>query len=106
LEHLGFLIYLAKCHLTQVTLLGVIGSMCDTSSPKDSIQKNIDSKYMWKFLLVLMFMMFAFLIFRKQEKKKNPRSAASKQLIEKSDISDIFGEDLLDFIAEIPWKAH
>ena len=54
---------------------------------------------MWKFLLVLMFMMFAFLIFRKQEKKKNPRTAASKQLIEKSDIVDIFGEDLLDFTA-------
>ena len=53
-----------------------------------------------------MFMMIVFLVIRKQEKKKNPRSAASKQLIEKSDISDIFGEDLLDFTAEIPWKAH
>ena len=46
-----------------------------------------------------MFMMIVFLVIRKQEKKKNPRSAASKQLIEKSDISDIFGEDLLDFTA-------
>ena len=76
--------------------------MYDTSSPKDSIQKNIDSKYMWKFLLLLMFMMIAFLVIRKQEKKKNPRNAASKQIIEKSDIADIFGEDLLDFTAEIP----
>jgi hypothetical protein len=70
--------------------------MYDTSSPKDSIQKNIDSKYMWKFLLVLMFMMFAFLIFRKQEKKKNPRTAASKQMVDPNSIADIFGEDLLD----------
>jgi preprotein translocase subunit YajC len=51
---------------------------------------------MWKFLLLLMVMMIAFLVIRKQEKKRNPRSADSKQLIEKSDISDIFGEDLLD----------
>lgn len=61
---------------------------------------------MWKFLLLLMAMMIAFLVIRKQEKKRNPRSADSKQLIEKSDIVDIFGEDLLDFTAEIPWKAH
>ena len=51
---------------------------------------------MWKFLLLLMFMMIAFLVIRKQEKKKNPRNATSKQLVEKVDIADIFGEDLLD----------
>lgn len=51
---------------------------------------------MWKFLLLLMAMIIAFLVIRKQEKRKNPRNAASKQLIEKSDIADIFGEDLLD----------
>jgi len=73
--------------------------MYDTSFPDVSIQKNIGSKYMWKFLLLLMFMMIAFLVIRKQEKKKNPRNAASKQIIEKSDIADIFGEDLLDFTA-------
>jgi hypothetical protein len=43
-----------------------------------------------------MFMAIAVLVIRKQEKKKNPRVSASKQLIEKSDIADIFGEDLLD----------
>ena len=51
---------------------------------------------MWKFLLLLMAMIVAFLVIRKQEKRKNPRTAASKQLIEKADIADIFGEDLLD----------
>ena len=76
--------------------LYVIWSMYDTSSPKDSIQKNIDSKYMWRFLLVMMFMMIAFLVIRKQEKKKNPRTTASQQLIDKNSIADIFGEDLLD----------
>lgn len=54
---------------------------------------------MWKFLLLLMAMMIAFLVIRKQEKRKNPRTATSKQLIEKDSISDIFGEDLLDFTA-------
>ena len=51
---------------------------------------------MWKFLLLLMAMMIDFLVIRKQEKKKSPRDATSKQLIEKVDIADIFGEDLLD----------
>jgi preprotein translocase subunit YajC len=51
---------------------------------------------MWKFLLLLMAMMIAFLVIRRQEKRKNPRISASKQLIEKSDIADIWGEDLLD----------
>jgi len=41
-------------------------------------------------------MMIAFLVIRKQEKKKNPRTTASQQLIDKSSIADIFGEDLLD----------
>jgi preprotein translocase subunit YajC len=54
---------------------------------------------MWKFLLLLMAMMIAFLVIRKQEKKKNPRTEASKQLIDKTDIADIFGEDLLDISA-------
>jgi len=54
---------------------------------------------MWKFLLLLMAMMIAFFVIRKQEKKRNPRISASKQIIEKSDIADIFGEDLLDFTA-------
>ena len=51
---------------------------------------------MWKFLLLLMVIMTVFLVIRKQEKKKIPRTATSKQLIEKVDIADIFGEDLLD----------
>jgi hypothetical protein len=46
-----------------------------------------------------MAMMIAFFVIRKQEKKRNPRISASKQIIEKSDIADIFGEDLLDFTA-------
>jgi len=46
-----------------------------------------------------MAMMIAFLVIRKQEKRKNPRTATSKQIIEKTDIADIFGEDLLDFTA-------
>lgn len=54
---------------------------------------------MWKFLLLLMAMVIAFLVIRKQEKRKNPRISASKQIIEKSDIADILGEDLLDFTA-------
>ena len=54
---------------------------------------------MWKFLLLLMAMMIAFLVIRKQEKRKNPRTATSKQIIEKTDIADIFGEDLLDISA-------
>ena len=54
---------------------------------------------MWKFLLLLMAMMIAFLVIRKQEKRKNPRTATSKQIIEKTDIADIFGEDLLEFTA-------
>jgi len=43
-----------------------------------------------------MLVLIAFLVIRKQQKKKSPRDATSKQLIEKSDIADIFGEDLLD----------
>ena len=50
---------------------------------------------MWKILLLLMAMMFAFLMIRKQE-KKNPRNDASKQLVDPNSIADIFGEDLLD----------
>ena len=51
---------------------------------------------MWKILLLLMFVAIAVLVIRKQQKRKNPRDATSKQLVEKSDIADIFGEDLLD----------
>jgi len=51
---------------------------------------------MWQFLLLAMLALIAFLVIRKQQKRKNPRNAASKQLIEKADIADIFGEDLLD----------
>ena len=51
---------------------------------------------MWQFLLLAMLALIAFLVIRKQAKKKNPRDATSKQLVEKSDIADIFGEDLLD----------
>lgn len=51
---------------------------------------------MWKFLLLAMFILIAFLAIRKQQAKKNPRDASSKQLIEKADIADVFGEDLLD----------
>jgi preprotein translocase subunit YajC len=51
---------------------------------------------MWQFLLLAMLALIAFLVIRKQQKRKNPRNVASKQLIEKSDIADIFGEDLLD----------
>ena len=51
---------------------------------------------MWKFVLLLMFMVIAFLISRKQEKTRNPRTMESKQLIEKNSIADIFGNDLLD----------
>lgn len=51
---------------------------------------------MWKFLLLAMFVAIAFLVIRKQQKRKNPRTAESKQLIEKVDVADIFGEDLLD----------
>jgi preprotein translocase subunit YajC len=67
-----------------------------TRHPEYSNQKNVDSKYMWKFLLLAMFALIAFLVIRKQQKKKEPRSATSKQLVEKADIADIFGEDLLD----------
>jgi preprotein translocase subunit YajC len=51
---------------------------------------------MWQFLLLAMFALTAFLVIRKQQKKKSPRDATSKQLIEKTDIADTFGEDLLD----------
>jgi preprotein translocase subunit YajC len=51
---------------------------------------------MWKFLLLAMFVAIAVLVIRKQQKRKNPRTAESKQLIEKVDVADIFGEDLLD----------
>lgn len=65
------------------------------------IQKILTKKIlilsiMWQFLLLAMLALIAFLVIRKQAKKKNPRNVASKQLIEKSDIVDIFGEDLLD----------
>ena len=56
---------------------------------------------MWKILLLLMVMMITFLVIRKQEKKKNPRTAESKQLIEKIDIADIFGDDLLDIAEDL-----
>jgi len=51
---------------------------------------------MWQFLLLAMLALIAFLVIRKQQKKKSPRDATSKQLVEKSDIADIFGEDLMD----------
>ncbi len=51
---------------------------------------------MWQFLLLAMLALIAVLVIRKQQKKKSPRDAASKQLIEKADIADIFGVDLLD----------
>ena len=51
---------------------------------------------MWQFLLLAMLALIAFLVVKKQEKRKNLRDATSKQLIEKTDIADIFGEDLLD----------
>ena len=50
---------------------------------------------MWQFLLLAMLAIIAVLVIRKQQ-KKSPRDAASKQLIEKQDIADVFGEDLLD----------
>jgi len=49
-----------------------------------------------------MLALIAFLVIRKQQKRKNPRNAASKQLIEKADIADIFGEDLLDLAQKNP----
>lgn len=51
---------------------------------------------MWKFMLLAMCALIAYLVIRKQQKKKNPRTADSKQMIEKVDIADIFDEDLLD----------
>lgn len=51
---------------------------------------------MWQFLLLAMFVAIAVLVIRKQQKRKNPRISASKQLVDKVDVADIFGEDLLD----------
>lgn len=48
---------------------------------------------MWQLLLVLFAIVIAFLVIRKNEKKKNPNN---NNLLEKADIVDIFGEDLLD----------
>lgn len=52
---------------------------------------------MWQFLLLMMFLVVAFLVFRKQEKKRNnPRAGASHQLVDKIDMADVIGEDILD----------
>lgn len=58
--------------------------------------KNILYIYkMWQLLIVLFAIVIAFLVIRKNEKKKNPKSS-NNNLLEKADIVDIFGEDLLD----------
>ena len=50
---------------------------------------------MWQLLLVLFAIVVAFHVIQKNEKKKNINSS-NNNVLEKADIVDIFGEDLLD----------
>jgi len=56
---------------------------------------------MWQFFLIAMVAIIAFLVIKKQ--KREPARKSGDQLLDKEDIIDVFGNDLLD---EFTLKKH
>jgi hypothetical protein len=49
---------------------------------------------MWRFFLIAMVAIIAFLVIKKQ--KREPARKSGDQLLDKDDIADLFGNDLLE----------